>query len=617
MQELKILGQWLRLLSAPGTDARRREHPAARQALQKLVAYAKAHILANMELLAANPIAISDDGVTRMVTGLQCVRYGYNRRERCFFAALREPGGGWRYVPASDESSVIFDTYLPLRAWRRRIRYMLRGDLHDMLVGLCVHLPPTHLRELDDVCADIVEQAWIGLRMRKTLARRFPTKRLRRQIRAAMAVDRELLALARAARFRSSHHSITQQWLSFVWQHRDTLARIRRQTPTLLRPVAQHMFQYPTDPGQDPTRACVKTLITNGMSKRSYRLLARHADRPFREVLRRFPAGYALDALVLALNLAETGHDAERPRPLFYRVTFDEFGRSMTPGAIGSRLAVLPRRVFTEARVRLAQATDDMHAHEIALTYRGIVNWFVTCEPEGHEQASWDRWLAFAREAEDHRRATLEPATWPCAVEELRTPEAEVLALATPLALFEEGRARGTAPTAMRPNVGTTRPVFSARACGTRAASNAPPSAYGANRAAGASGTSAAPATAAWAGTGSRWRVRWRRRTAAMRRRNSCHCQCYGCWVRLGPGCENGIKPKIDRLLRSHPHRVARLRQCAIPVAGHRAGYGSRWLSLRWNLLRRLVSDVGRTLAQVRRLGHRVRQDCLLLGCLR
>ena len=41
----------------------------------------------------------------------------------------------------------------------------------------------------------------------------------------------------------------------------------------------------------------------------------------------------------------------------------------------------------------------------------------------------------------DRRRVSLERDTWPCAVEELRTPDAEVLALANPLALFEEGRA--------------------------------------------------------------------------------------------------------------------------------------------------------------------------------
>ena len=56
-------------------------------------------------------------------------------------------------------------------------------------------------------------------------------------------------------------------------------------------------------------------------------------------------------------------------------------------------------------------------------------------------QASWYGWLLLAQEAEQRRRVAMESITWPCAVEQLRTPEAEVLAPATSLVLFEEGRA--------------------------------------------------------------------------------------------------------------------------------------------------------------------------------
>ncbi|MBZ4184777.1 PcfJ domain-containing protein [Thermomonas sp. RSS23] len=445
MPQHSSLGEWLRFLSATAPESARWQQPAARTALRRLVKLGKLHMLAGIGAMSSAPLVVADDGVVRMVTAMQSLRYGYNRRDKSFFAALREEDGSWRFVPQSDPNVVIFDTYLPLRAWRRRIRYTLRAELHETLVGLvvptCGNLSQPHLCALDDLCAEIVNRAWTGLRMRKRLTRRFPTKRLRHQLREAMAVDPDLLALARAARFRASQPGITQRWLSFVWQHHGTLTRIRQQTPALLRPVAQHMFQYPANPCEDPTRACVKTLISNGMSKRSFQLLGRRGDRPFREVIRRFNTGYALDALLLALRLTESGHDAVVARPLFYRVTLDEFGCSMTPAGIRNRLAVLPGRVFTEARARLALATDELEAQEIALAYRGIVNWFVTYEPEGHEHASWDRWLVLVREAEDRRRATLEPATWPCALEELRTPDAEVLALATPLALFEEGRA--------------------------------------------------------------------------------------------------------------------------------------------------------------------------------
>ena len=438
-------GQWLRFLSATSPESTRWQQAAARTALRRLVTLGKVRMLAGIGAMSSAPLAVTDDGVVRMVTAMQSLRYGYNRRDKSFFAALREEDGSWRFVPESDPNVVIFDTILPHRAWRRRLRYTLQGDLRDTLHRIAGpgvgDLDHEHRLRFFRLCDHVVERAWAGLNVRKRLIARFRTKDVRRQVRDLLNIDPDVLALARAARFRGRQHAIEQKWLSFVWQHQGTLARIRMQTPSLLKAVAQHMFQYPTDPGEDPTQACVKTLTAKGMSKRSYRLLIRHGDRPFREVIRRFNTGYALDALMLALRLTETGRDASVAPPLFYRVTCDEFGRTMTPAAIRNRLAVLPVRVFTEARNRLAVATDELEANEVALTYRGIVNWFVTCEPKGHEQASWDRWWALACQDEDRRRATLEPATWPCAVEELRTPEAEVLALATPLALFEEGRA--------------------------------------------------------------------------------------------------------------------------------------------------------------------------------
>ena len=446
MWNLKALSQWMRYLSVPGADPRRKRHLAAARALQTFVEIGKCRLLANMQLHALKPVSVSDDGVTRIVTVVDAVRYGYNRRDLTFFAALREPDGGWRSVPADDRNSVIFDTYLPMRAWRRRIRYTLRADLQDMLVGLvvsrCEALSEAHLHGLGELCADIVEQSWMGLRMRRRLTQGFRTKHIRRQVQKAMAVDPELIGLARAARFRTRQHSIHQKWLTFVWQYQVELARIRRQTPGLLRAVAQHMYECDRrGAGEDPTQACIRALTRDGVSKRSYMLLADCSDRPFRAVLRRCRADQALDAVALALSLTESGHDAAFPRPLFYRVTMDEFGATMTMAQIRERLSVVPRRVFTEARARMGRAFGAEDLLDVTIAYRTIVDWFVTGNPDGHQEAGWSRWLALAHQAEERRRAELEPATWPCAVEELRTPDAEVLALTTPLALFEEGRA--------------------------------------------------------------------------------------------------------------------------------------------------------------------------------
>ena len=445
MRKLAGLGQWLRFLTVPETGLRRRGHPGSVRAVRVLIAFAREEMVRALAVIERTPIVVRDDGDTRAVRVLDAIEYGFHRNTRSFYSNLREPAGQWRHVPATDPSVVIFDTYLCKRQWRRRVGYALKRQARRALIQLVeVHagtLGQDHHAELLHLCHDLVDQAWQGLKMRRRLTGLFPTKRLRHQIRQALDIDPALVALARAARFRTRHHSIHQTWLTFVWQHQDELARIRRQTPGLLRVVAQHLFEVGASKGHDPTREAVKRLISLGVSKRSYTLLAHRSDRPFRQILRRCVAEQALDGVALALFLAESGHDAAFPRPLFYRVTMDEFGATMTAARIRERLSRVPRRVFAEARTRMAQADGGGALLQVSLEYRTIVDWFVVVQSDGHEHASWHRWLLLARDAEQRQRVAMAPITWPCAVEQLRTPEGEVLALATPLALFEEGRA--------------------------------------------------------------------------------------------------------------------------------------------------------------------------------
>ena len=403
MNEQARLGQWLRFLTVPEAGRRRRGHAGGGAAMAAIGAFARAEILRALDVIERSPIVVEDDGNTRVVRVLDAIEYGFNRADRSFHSNLREAEGQWRHVPSIDPNVVIFDTYLFKPNWRRRVGYALHKHTHEALVRLVeVHagaLDEDHEVEMLNVCYDLVDQAWHGLQVRKHLTRRFPTKRLRRQIRQALAIDPVLVALARAARFRTRHHSIHQKWLTFVWQHQDELARIRRQTPGLLRVVAQHMYENRSPSGLDPTRAAVKRLVSLGVSKRSYMLLANRSDRPFRKVLRRCVADQALDGVALALFLTESGHDAVVPRPLFYRVTMDEFGATMTIARIRERLSGVPRRVFTEARTRMAQAHGADELQRTSLEYRTIVDWFVASQPEGHDQASWSRWLALAHQA--------------------------------------------------------------------------------------------------------------------------------------------------------------------------------------------------------------------------
>ncbi len=445
MVQSHSLGQWFRFLSAPTASDARRAQPAARDATQAITALARSTLLAELELLVANPIRVTDDGDTRTVTAFDSVSYGYSRCEKVFFAGLREHSGNWRHVPDTDPNSVIFDTYLPMRAWRRRVAYTLQRIAYQTLVNLVDQsrhpLDDDHDTALLNLCYVLVNDAWRGLHMRARLRARICTKDVRRRIREAMKVEEELLALARAARFRSRNKAITQQWLSFVWQHQDTLQRIRVQTPTMLSTVAEHMYRHGVDPLVDPTKACLKWLISRGLSKRGNKLLAKYSERPFREVICRFNSTESLDALLLALFMTKRGHEARIPRPLFYRVTMDEFGLTMTAARIRERLAVVPTRVFAEASNRLYAAAGNDAIREVALEYRTISAWWVACNAQVHAQAGWARWLELARTEDARQRMAAESSSWPCALEELKTPTAEVLALSTPLSLFEEGRA--------------------------------------------------------------------------------------------------------------------------------------------------------------------------------
>ena len=121
------LGQWLRFLTVPRADRARRQRPISMDALQALKAYARAAMLAKLADISLSPIRVTDDGTMRAVRAMDSVEYGFNRRDRTFFAGLREDGGQWREVPATDSNVVILDPCLPMRGWRRRIRYTLRG----------------------------------------------------------------------------------------------------------------------------------------------------------------------------------------------------------------------------------------------------------------------------------------------------------------------------------------------------------------------------------------------------------------------------------------------------------------------------------------------------------
>lgn len=411
--------------------------------IHELVERLRREMETELDAMVAQPIRVFDDGNTRIVEMLRGVKYGYSRRERIFHARLKCEDGAWQYLPASSQGTVTFDTYLPMRNWRNRACFALRHRARRLLQPAARratrHLSNKHAWALRYMCDDLVEQAWQGLHMRQRLRALFKTKAMRHTLRTALGVDESLVSLARASRFRANRNSICQRWLSFVWQNRGTLERIHAQTPALLRSVAAHMFQHGIADGTDPTRECMKWLIGRGIGKRTYRLLTRQSERPFREVIRRWQPNASLDALVLAMNLAEGGHDAESPRPAFYRAALDQFERNTSASTVSKYFGKTPPRVFAEARKRFRAMHEPDGLKRIGLEFRAILDWWESHEDTQFEQAGWQRWLALAQEADARKKVAMQATTWPCAVEQLRTQDAEVLALSNQAVLFDEG----------------------------------------------------------------------------------------------------------------------------------------------------------------------------------
>ena len=433
------LAKSLRLLRELGSDACSSSDRSAQAAIRELEAFARNRWLAHLNALAADPVQITDDGTTRFVAVLRTAFYACNRDKQEFY------GGTWgkEAAPGWDVGHLTFDTYLPLRRWRQRVQYTLQNDVCTDLFVLFEEtrpaLTPQEQLALHSLCNAIVESASKGLSARTRLRALFPTKVMRRLIRQAMQIDPALMALARAALFRTTHPGMSPQWLTFVWRNQSRLALIRRQTPRLLKSVAQHMFQFGGNVQDDPTQAFAAWLTEIFVTKHGFKFLGQCGERPFREVIARFGQEHSLEALRLGLWLSQGGRGAEHPRPAFLRVTMDIHETTVLPDHILGKQLFVPGCVWNEARARFRAAGTHDQLALVSWQYRVILDWWVAYSPLPHAEAGWARWLALAQEEEGRRKARMQTTPWPSAVEQLRTPTAEVLALCTPLALFEEG----------------------------------------------------------------------------------------------------------------------------------------------------------------------------------
>lgn len=435
---------WLRYLSGAEPGSWRWQHPTARRKLNAIEQVARTRLMALMDEVLQEPLTIHDTGQVRQVEVLRAIRYSINRGTCASTAALIMLDGTWEEFDHTSSDKIVVDTCLFRPRWRRHAAWSLRVALRHWLTARAARYAGAgDHAAAERVIGEVITGAWRGAHVEKTLRNRTSTKSLRRCIRAAMGVDPQVMAMARASRLCVKRHRVTQSWLTFVWRNMDVLARIRQQTPALLAPVAEYMFRHDVPHGLDPTRQFVKWLIANGIKRATFVLLGSRSARPFRSVIGRWHDGSALDSLVLALAHAQGPSGATPLRPAMYRATYDRFEGRTTPTRLRELLAPLPPTFFMLAQAAAGHCqTENELTNFLRVEYGLVLDWWLSRalnKPKPLAPTnSWTTWVRKASEQQQRQRAKVDATSWPCAVMGFSTPVAEVIALSTPLALFEE-----------------------------------------------------------------------------------------------------------------------------------------------------------------------------------
>lgn len=399
-----------------------------------------------LDEIAANPIHIEEDGGQRIVHFVTAFAYGYCRQTQEVFAGFLQEEGGWAWATLEHPSHLgNLDPLIPRNTWRQRIGYALRVKARTQVVDAALAQADTPLDDKDlgalhKYACDIAWAAWQRAGLSSQIDTRFPTRRMRALLGQALALDPEVLALARQC-CGVYQPPITNRFLTFVWRNRDTLARIQRQTPNLLPVVAKYMSLFGVS-AADPTQATKAWLQVRGVSRAACLLLDVHGLRPFQNIVERFGHDDGMDALVLALKLTQTGHGAVLYTPAAACIVLDAWNTA-SAATIQRAIAALPPRMLRQFMQRAEAARDAGEAQAVTQDIRNVLDWWQQLgdtPPDGLANAGWRRWLLLAEEAKQRSRLALANITWASPLSEFEHATGKAVALTNALALFDEGK---------------------------------------------------------------------------------------------------------------------------------------------------------------------------------
>lgn len=285
--------------------------------------------------------------------------------------------------------------------------------------------------------------SWVFRSVRARLRRGASVTRMRRRVAEALALDADALAIARRIGLKSNPSvSVRMSAYNEVIAHRADYDKLARECPGLVPLYAVLRDALP--PTGEPAARLRRHLIDAGLSPATWRVIHHGNGRLLRLLpeFYRHPGAEAAEDLMRIVDLLAP---STQPPLWFVRTLLYYFGN------FGQRLdSYYPAlRPFAASMRRLMALTERAGTAEIGRIRErlyAVVTWLnddlaAVSHPHARK-ASW-RWFERAAEAwEETGRffARYDPGRWAAPFEQMELDRMTVVALQTPLALWEEGR---------------------------------------------------------------------------------------------------------------------------------------------------------------------------------
>jgi hypothetical protein len=366
-------------------------HPGLQQEFATLAK----DIWSDLKLRLAAPLKLRESARRRSVTVLGFARYVVSRKDGRL--TLEQIG--------SSESG--------RRVWRRA-HYAFAADLpFKPSIGLFEELLGEWAPQLDTLArsaADISPlTAGLVRTIRRAILRSVEWKRLRHAVREALALDPEILDLARRSRVNAHAREVTDGHYNHVVKHLAAYRQIHVDNPNLLWLYALVQVEHVSLPPRGEALAALRARILSdfALPPAAWRYLANGRRRDFRVVLdwlgpHALPTGRWLELRDWLRVLVALERRNPVPLPVQRLFLHDTYQVASDRQSVLFRSATLPiatlRAVIAEAEAQLASGTLRVFAED---ELPDVLAWLTDSRSaldERQQKAGWDYLLRRARD---------------------------------------------------------------------------------------------------------------------------------------------------------------------------------------------------------------------------